>query len=839
MRATPPPDVRPQAPEAAALQAHLDMLAKPLRYATRQEGVHLAKLHDLERYLAHHLTALQALPVSAAMLTLVQHLRQTVQGVDTLPLEQKQRCVRQAVRLLDDLQALASGPGDVALATRRPQVAPPPRPVPPSSGERLASLAQSVQSLRMVGPKRAEFLAKMGLYTVNDLLWCLPTRYEDRRRVTPLGRLQSGTRAIFCGTVISLQMAAPTKRGKAPSALLLQDDSGTLICKWFQARSTYLQARFPVGTRVVGSGMITLDRYTGAREVVHPDLEVLDAEDVTQVHFGRVVPIYPLTAGFHQKSMRTLMHHLVETYVPAVEETLPATLRQAHGLPTLAEALQQVHFPDMQADVLCLNSQQTPFHERLVFEEFFLLELGLALRHRTAQRDQRVLAYTQPNHFGTALRASLPFYLTAAQQRVLEEILADMQRPYPMNRLIQGDVGSGKTVVALLAMLLAVSNGFQAAIMAPTEILAEQHLTTLRTLLAPLDLDVALLTGTVKGRSRRQLLAQIAQGAVSLLVGTHALLYDEVQFHRLGMIVVDEQHRFGVMQRAHFRRKGLTPDVLVMTATPIPRTLAMTLYGDLDLSVIDEMPPNRRPVRTTVLGEARRAQAYDLVRREVRKQHQAYIVYPLIEESDSLELGAAVAMAAQLQHDVFPEYRVGLLHGRLPAEEKDAIMQAFVQGELDILVSTTVIEVGVDVPNATVMLIENAEHFGLAQLHQLRGRVGRGQAQSYCALLTGAALSQEGRERLRVMQESTDGFYVAEQDLQIRGPGELLGTKQSGLPSLRVGNILHHTACLEQARRAAFELLETDPHLAASEHQVLAAAAQTRWGGRLELAVIG
>jgi len=498
-----------------------------------------------------------------------------------------------------------------------------------------------------------------------------------------------------------------------------------------------------------------------------------------------------------------------------------------------------VHFPDDHADLLRFNSQQTPFHERLVFEEFFLLELGLALRHRAVQREPRAVPYTQPNHLGEALLQHLPFRLTAAQHRVLFEIIDDMQRPFPMNRLIQGDVGSGKTVVALLTMLMAVSNGFQAALMAPTEILAEQHLTTLRALLRPLDLEVALLTSTVKGKNRQQLLERIAQGEMPLLVGTHALLYDEVQFHRLGMIVVDEQHRFGVLQRASLRRKGLTPDVLVMTATPIPRTLAMTLYGDLDLSVIDEMPPDRRPVRTTVMGEARREQAYEIVRREVKQQHQAYIVYPLIDESESLDLGAAVAMAQHLQHDVFPEFRVGLLHGRLPSEEKDAIMQAFVQGELDILVSTTVIEVGVDVANATVMLVENAEHFGLAQLHQLRGRVGRGKAQAYCVLLTGPALSKEGRQRLRVMQDSTDGFFVAEQDLQIRGPGELLGTKQSGLPELRVGNILHHTTCLEQARRAAFELLKEDPSLTQPEHQALAAAAQVRWGGRLELAAIG
>ena len=433
----------------------------------------------------------------------------------------------------------------------------------------------------------------------------------------------------------------------------------------------------------------------------------------------------------------------------------------------------------------------------------------------------------------------MPFQLTVAQQRVLDEILTDMRRPFPMNRLIQGDVGSGKTIVALLAMLLAVSNGQQAALMAPTEILAEQHLATLRALLQHLDLDVALLTGTLKGRSRQKLLQRTADGEVSVLVGTHALLYEHVQFHGLGMIVVDEQHRFGVMQRAGLRQKGLRPDVLVMTATPIPRTLAMTLYGDLDLSILDELPPGRLPVKTVLLSEKRRQHAYDVVRREVDKGHQAYIVYPLIEESESLDLGAAAAMAEHLRHAVFPEYEVGLLHGRLAAEERDAVMRAFVEGRLHILVSTTVIEVGVDVANATVMLIENAERFGLAQLHQLRGRVGRGTARATCLLLPGQKLSRESRQRLKVMQESTDGFYVAEQDLQIRGPGELLGTKQSGLPELRVGNLLHHGVWLERARQSAFALLDEDPHLSREEHRALLQAVQTRWGRQFELATVG
>jgi len=695
-----------------------------------------------------------------------------------------------------------------------------------------------VQYLRGVGPRRAALLAKLSLHTVGDLLWCLPVRYEDRRNLIPLGMLQVGTRQTFCGTVTAFQLHH-TSRGRSFASLRLEDASAPLTCKWFQHRGLALQERFPIGARVVGNGVISFNRYDGSREAVHPDLEVLEADDTELIHFGRLVPIYPLTAGLTQKSMRNLMHNTVESFAPLVQETLPEAVRHPQRLPALGQAMRGVHFPDDNANLAALNEQRTAFHARLVFEEFFLLELGLAIRHREVRATQRDKHYDRPNHLGETLLHHLPFQLTAAQRRVLDEILTDMRRPFPMNRLIQGDVGSGKTIVALLAMLLAVSNGQQAALMAPTELLAEQHLATLRALLQHLDLEVALLTGTVKGRSRQALLQRIADGEVSVLVGTHALLYENVQFHGLGMIVVDEQHRFGVMQRAGLRQKGLRPDVLVMTATPIPRTLAMTLYGDLDLSTLDELPPGRLPVKTVLLSEKRCEQAYDVVRREVGKGHQAYIVYPLIEESESLDLGAATAMAEHLRHSVFPEYEVGLLHGRLAAEERDAIMRGFAEGGIQILVSTTIIEVGVDIANATVMLIENAERFGLAQLHQLRGRVGRGAARATCLLLPGEKLGRESRQRLKVMQESTDGFYVAEQDLQIRGPGELLGTKQSGLPELRIGDVLHHGAWLERARQAAFALLDEDPHLSREEHRALLQAVQTRWGRQFELAAVG
>lgn len=806
------------------IRARLTALEKPLRYAARHNFARLAQLRDLERYMQHHLTAVQALSPPKALVPLLHQLAQAIQGVDTLALLDKQARLQHLDHVLSQIRETLSAPTETS----------PPPPAPVAD----APLARPVQFLRGVGPKRATLLQKLHIHTVNDLLWCLPTRYEDRRQITPLGRLQPGQRETFYGTVAALQ-TQPSRRGKPFVAVVLQDTSGLLTCKWFQVRGTYVAERFPVGTRVVGSGQITLNPYGGGREVVHPDLETIENDDTELLHFGRLVPIYPLTAGLHQKTMRTLMKSAVDTALPFVQETLPDSVRQTHNFPSLQDALRQVHFPEADADLQLLNSQHTICHQRLVFEEFFLLELGLAFRHRAAQQEQRTTPYQRPNHLGETLLQHLPFHLTAAQHRVLFEILADMQRPFPMNRLIQGDVGSGKTVVALLAMLMAVSNGFQAALMAPTEILAEQHLSTLRDLLRPLNLEVAILTSASKGKGRQELLTRIGQGELPLLVGTHALLYDEVQFHRLGMIVVDEQHRFGVLQRARLRQKGLTPDVLVMTATPIPRTLAMTLYGDLDLSVIDELPPNRLPVHTSVLTAARRARAYEVVRREVAQGHQAYIVYPLIDESETLELGAAVEMAKQLQQDVFPEWRVGLLHGRLPMEEREAMMRAFKDGELDILVCTTVIEVGVDVPNATVMVIENAERFGLAQLHQLRGRVGRGSAQSYCLMIAGQTLSKEGRQRLRVMQESTDGFYVAEQDLQIRGPGELLGTKQSGLPALQVGNLLHHGLWLEQARQAAFALLAADPNLSHPTHHALLRAMQTRWHDRLQLAAVG
>jgi ATP-dependent DNA helicase RecG len=524
------------------------------------------------------------------------------------------------------------------------------------------------------------------------------------------------------------------------------------------------------------------------------------------------------------------MKRLVDGYVDGLDDPLPDALRARHHLELLSLALRAGHFPKTEADYASAR-------RRLVYDEFLLLQLGLAIR-RQRQGRQPGLAMNPPGALARRLLASLPFALTPAQERVWREIRLDMAEPYPMNRLLQGDVGSGKTVVAALGVLTAVESGYQAALMAPTEILAEQHLMTLGQLLAPLGVEVALLTNAVKGKARERVRAGAADGSLACVVGTHALVQGDVAFRRLGLAVVDEQHRFGVNQRATLRRKGESPDVLVMTATPIPRTLALTLYGDLEVSVIDELPPGRKPIITKSRTESARRQIYAFLREQVGEGRQVYVVYPLVEESEVIDLRAATEMADRLQREVFADLKVGLLHGRMAFAEKERVMREFKAGALHILVSTTVIEVGIDVPNASVMLIEHAERFGLSQLHQLRGRVGRGPWRSYCILLSGAA-SEDARRRLDVMTATGDGFKIAEADLSLRGPGDFFGTRQSGLPEFRVADLLRDAAALEAARRDAVALIREDPNLLAPEHRALRTALLQRWRGKLDLAGVG
>lgn len=692
--------------------------------------------------------------------------------------------------------------------------------------EPASGLATPLQYLKGVGPQRAKLLAKLGLLTVEDALFHLPTRHEDRTHLIPFRSITPGEARTATGVVAGVS-PPPRGRSRVPLEVLLRDGTGFLKAVWFN--QPYLERIFKREQRLIVHGKV--QRYgSGPLQMQVKDYEIVEEGEDETLHAGRLVPAYGLTQGLTQRPMRTLMKRLVDAYVLSVEEPLPEALRTRRQLPALTTALKAGHFPDTEAELAAAR-------RRLVFDDFFLLQIGLAIRRQREGR-QRGLSMNPPGILWRRLLGSLPYRLTGAQERVWQEIRADMADAYPMNRLLQGDVGSGKTIVATLAILTAIETGYQAAFMAPTEILAEQHLMTLSALLAPLGIPVALLTNAIRGKARQSLLATTAAGEIGCVVGTHALVQEGVRFKRLGLVVVDEQHRFGVAQRATLRGKGERPDVLVMTATPIPRTLALTLYGDLDVSVLDELPPGRKPVITVARPEAKRRQIYDFLGAEIAAGRQVYVVCPLVEESEVSDLRAATEMAERLRCDVFPALAVGLLHGRMSFQDKERAMREFKAGRVHLLVSTTVIEVGIDVPNASVMLVEHAERFGLSQLHQLRGRVGRGPWKSYCILLSRAA-SEDARRRIAAMTETNDGFRIAEVDLSVRGPGEFFGTRQSGLPEFRVADLIRDGALLEDARQDAVALVGRDPQLLQPEHRALRAALLARWRGKLDLASVG
>jgi ATP-dependent DNA helicase RecG len=703
------------------------------------------------------------------------------------------------------------------------------------------NLETPMRFIKGVGPKLDEQLVKKGIAVVENALFLLPHRYEDRRTLNRVGKLRAGVHEVFSASVQSFE-AKSTKGGKRFLEVLVGDESGSIILKWFRFNPAFMKKTWTVGRKGVFTGEVV--QYGFQKEIHHPEVEWLDEgadlaalTAMDPLNFGRILPVYPLTEGLHQKTLRKVMKEVVDHFCGDVENHLPRGVMERHHLMPLDEALRETHFPGHDADLARLNGGATVAHKTLAFDELFFLELGLALK-RTGVALEEGIPFQVSHKYTRELLKLLPFHLTDAQRRVLSEIKNDMMLPHPMHRLVQGDVGCGKTLVALMAALVAVENDYQVAIMAPTEILAEQHFLTIHRWCEALDIRVALLTSGMKGKAKTAVLEEIAGGLTHIVIGTHAVIQEKVEFHRLGLGIIDEQHRFGVLQRGILKRKGVNPHILVMTATPIPRTLAMTVFGDLSLSVIDELPPGRTPVETRIAFESRRSQVYGIIREEVKKGRQAYLIYPLVEETEKSELKAASQMAEHLARDVFPELRVGLLHGRMKPEEKESVMGAFKAGETDILVATTVIEVGIDVPNATVMVIEHAERFGLSQLHQLRGRVGRGSEKSRCILLSSGHLSEDGEKRLRVMESTNDGFRIAEADLEIRGPGDFLGTRQAGLPDFRVANILRDGRILETAREEAFALVEKDPGLAAAEHVLLRQELARRWGGRLELAAI-
>jgi ATP-dependent DNA helicase RecG len=688
------------------------------------------------------------------------------------------------------------------------------------------TLETEVKYVKGVGDKLAQVLSKLNLYTLGDLLFHLPRRYEDRRQFRKIAHARPGDAVTVSGKLVTVDNVKV--RNLTLTKAYLDDGSGVLELVWYNQpymKDTLNKLR---NSQIVAYGVVKESPYGLQMET--PEWEDLPdgADPDSLLSVNRIVPIYPLTEGIRQKRMRQIIWNAVQ-YAHLAPEILPRSVRERLGLMPIQQAIAQIHFPDSEQAI-------DPARQRLVFEEFFLMQLGVGMQRQRTRQERGIAMRIDANRLNEMLHRLVPFDLTNAQKRVIREIWSDMAQPHPMNRLLQGDVGSGKTIVAAAAILAAVDNQYQAAMMAPTEILAEQHYINLHRLFQPLGISVELLVGRLSNKQRQQARERIATGRGMVAVGTHALIQEGVEFARLGLAIIDEQHRFGVLQRAALRDKGVMPHVLVMTATPIPRTLTLTLYGELDVSIIDELPPGRKPVRTHWKTPEERLKVYEGVRKLIQEGRQAYVICPLIDESDKLQVRAAEQMAEHLQKDVFPDLRVGLLHGRMKPAEKEAVMDAFRAGELDILVSTTVIEVGVDVPNAAAIVIEDADRFGLAQLHQLRGRVGRSEHQSYCVLIANPK-SDDGQRRMDIMTRTNNGFLIAEEDLRIRGPGEIYGTRQSGMPSFRVADLVKDMRLLEVARQEAFHLLEQDPDLSRPEHTALREAVE-RFRHRFAIATV-
>jgi ATP-dependent DNA helicase RecG len=676
------------------------------------------------------------------------------------------------------------------------------------------SLMQPTTTLRGVGTKRAQLLAKLDVHTLRDMLFLYPRRHEDYSTFKTIDHLEYGERVSLLATVWEAG-GRRTRSGKYLFRAILSDETGTIEVTWFN--QPYLEGRIKAGMQILVRGKV--DEYLGRLTMNAPEWQRIGRDDLAS---GRIEPVYPLTEGVSPRWMRKLVRRVLEQWAGRLEDPLPRALRREHDLLTLERALWGVHFPD---DIEHLEAAK----RRMTFEEAMYLQLGL-LRQKRYWTSQSGEIIEPLSDYLDDVIAALPYQLTGAQKRSLKEMLDDLVSGRPMNRLLQGDVGAGKTVVAAVLMAVTASQGYQAALMAPTEILAEQHYQSLSKLFERFPEprpNLRLLTGSVTGEEREEIYAGLKGDTIQVVVGTHALIQEQVEFANLELVIIDEQHRFGVEQRAALRQKGYNPHLLVMTATPIPRSLALTVWGHLDVSVLDEMPPGRKPVETKVITESMRERAYTFIRRQAYEGHQAFMIYPLVEESENVEARAAVVEYEHLQEDIFPELRLGLLHGRMPAEEKEQVMADFAAAELDILVATSVVEVGIDVPNATVMLIDGAERFGLAQLHQFRGRVGRGDAKSYCLLLARTS-SEDATERLTAMESTNDGFVLAEKDLQMRGPGEFLGTRQSGLPELPLA-MRADISVLREVRRAAASLLDQDPELSEAEHRYLGRRVTKIW----------
>ncbi len=693
------------------------------------------------------------------------------------------------------------------------------------------NLSTSVQFLKGIGEKRAKCLNEVGVESILDLLYYFPRRYLDRSHITKINALKADTTVTVVGKV---QFCGIKMGRRKRFVLVIFDGTGFLNCVWFN-RVDFWNKIFEKGETIAFSGKVG---YFGEYQMVHPDFDRLSDEgDKNFLHTGRIIPLYPSTemlgkTGLDSRGFRRILKSALKDNTQYLQETLSQEILQRQKLISLRKAIENVHFPSEKNMLIAAR-------RRLKFDELFYLELMLALRKKNVEIKRKGIEFLKVGDRTRNLIESLPFELTSAQKKVIREIRDDMKKESPMNRLLQGDVGSGKTMVAIISMMLSIENGYQAALMAPTEILAEQHYLTLRNFLEELEIKVVLLIGAQKKNERKEVLKCIKEGEAEIVVGTHALIQESVQFNRLGLVIVDEQHRFGVIQRAILMDKGMTPDVLVMTATPIPRTLSLTLYGDLDFSILDELPPGRKPVKTHWRSDTKRSDIYNFVKSKVEEGEQVYIVFPLVEESEKMDLNAAIESYENLSTGLFAKYKIGLLHGRMKSAAKEKVMTGFKSGQIQILVSTTVIEVGVDVPNATIMIIENAERFGLPQLHQLRGRVGRGDKESYCFLIAQYPISSDAKLRLKTLSETNDGFKIAEVDLKLRGPGEFFGTKQHGLPELRIADIVKDTELLLKAREEAFQLARNDKQIINFNNSPVRAHFFKNYRDKFELARIG
>jgi len=817
----------------------LGAIEKPLLFASRTGFQNINKVKDLDRLVQDLTLKALTLNLSKQQIGVLRDLGRSFEEYSRLSVDKKKELIKSSLRAIIDLKIKKEKVSNISQVEKEFDKA-------RYANDDLSKIP--IQFIKGVGPRISKILSKKGISSVEDALYNFPRKYEDRRRIKKISSIIPNTREPVMGRIISSGLIRSSTRPMFK--VVISDGTGAISLIWYQFNMKYLRSTYKKGYSAILSGDITLNNFDNSLQIIHPiadDIEVIEEGHQIEgdmLNFNRIVPIYPLTEGIKQRRMRRIEKTVIDEYCDRKIDFLPPEVKLRNRVIELDEAISRVHFPSDKDTVIDLDDpfsvyDSTP-HRTISFHEFFLLELGLALKKRDVSKMPGI-AFKPTGLLTQRLFRELPFDLTPAQERVLFEIEEDMRSGNPMNRLLQGDVGSGKTIVALISILKAVESGYQSALMAPTEILAEQHLSSVLKYVEEFGLSVVLLKSGQNKRERDAYYNAIKTGEAQIVVGTHALIQERVEFNKLGFVVIDEQHRFGVIQRASLRCKGSNPDVLVMTATPIPRTLAMTAYGDLDVSVLDEMPPNRQSIKTLVFHEDRgdRKEAYDIIRKEVDRGRQVYIVYPLIEESENTELRDirfATQMFEELKDRVFPEYRIGLLHGRLKSQEKDDVMKNFVSHEIDILVSTTVIEVGVDVPNATVMMIENAERFGLSQLHQLRGRVGRSEHESLCILISMFKKSEDAQKRLSILSQTTDGFKIAEADLTIRGPGDFIGTKQSGLPELRFASLLRDSRILGDARKEAFKIVKDDPTL--ERHPELYKEVLKRWGERLELASI-